>query len=65
MLSAADERDNVELYGMDGRLRYQKPLKLGSGTTMLLDDLPPLDPGVYILKVGISGKLYTVKMERR
>ncbi len=62
---SSGKRDNVELYSMDGRLRYQRSIALSGGTAILLADLPPLEQGLYILKVSIEGRLYTVKMERR
>lgn len=57
--------DRVEIYAMDGRLRYQRPLVLSGNTTVLLNDLPPLEPGNYLLKAVIDKQLFTIKMTRK
>lgn len=64
-ISKTDKDDRVTLYGVDGRVWYDKPLVLNGGATMLLEDLPPLRSGTYILKVVVEKQFFTLKMTRQ
>lgn len=63
-VTPTDKTDNVELYSLDGKNLYNKKLQQRGSATILLDNLPQLTPGVYLLKTIINGKLYTIKMVR-
>ena len=54
--------DKVELYLMDGTLLYQRRLANRHGGTILLDDLPTLSEGTYLLKTVVNGKSFTNKI---
>ncbi|WP_221391053.1 T9SS type A sorting domain-containing protein [Dyadobacter sp. NIV53] len=56
------ESDNVTLYAKDGKKMYTKKLRNINKSTVLLNDLPQLGSGVYLLKTSINEKLYTIKM---
>jgi hypothetical protein len=59
-----DKTDLVTLYSIDGRILCQKKLAQKGSGTLLLNDLPPLGQGIYLLQTSIQGKLYTIKMIR-
>lgn len=63
-VTATDETDNAELYSLDGRLLYQRKIAQKGSATVLLDDLPKLASGIYMLRTVVNGKLYTIKMIR-
>lgn len=64
-VARTNKDDIVQIYSLDGRLRYQKPLVLNGASTVLLDDLPLLEPGNYLLKAVIGKQLFTIKMTRK
>lgn len=64
-VTTTSQSDKVRLYSMDGKLRYQQSLSLKGTETVLLNDLPPLDPGIYILHVIINKELFTLKMVKK
>ena len=59
------EKDNVQLFTVDGRPIYQRKLDRIRNNTVLLDDLPNLSSGTYLLKVIIKRSLYTIKMVKQ
>jgi RHS repeat-associated protein len=61
-VTISQEADQVELYASDGKKVYARRLKKITGSTVLLDELPDLSPGVYLLTATIHGKRYTIKM---
>ncbi|PKK36796.1 hypothetical protein BWI96_10520 [Siphonobacter sp. SORGH_AS_0500] len=63
-LTPTAERDQVILYSADGKSLYKKSLKNANGSTILLDELPVLPRGVYVLRVSIQDKQYTFRMIR-
>ena len=63
-VSPTDQTDHVSLYSSDGKILYQRKLVNRGNATILLDDLPALTRGVYLLKASVAGKLYTIKMIR-
>lgn len=64
-VTASDASDQVSLYSLDGRLRYSRKLRADGYPVVLLDDLPELEQGIYLLKAVINGKQFIVKMLRR
>ena len=64
-VAASDQTDNVTLYSMEGRILYQKKVQNRGSSTILLDDLPELVQGIYLLKISINGKMYTIKMVKK
>lgn len=61
-VTATSETDHVVLYAADGRVVYRRKLSIVGDTTLLLNDLPDLKGGVYLLQASINGKLYTLKL---
>ena len=64
-VTAGTPNDRVLLYSLDGKVQYERKLSVNGSAVILLDNLPPLDPGVYLLKVSIGKLHYIVKMTRR
>jgi hypothetical protein len=64
-VTAGNRNDRIWLYSLDGKVLYEKVLPANGQTIILLDNLPPLLPGVYLLKASIGGKNYIVKMTRK
>jgi hypothetical protein len=64
-VSATDQTDNVELYSLDGKLVYQKKISSKGSLTVLLNNLPELKAGIYLLKTIVNNKQYTIKMIRQ
>jgi hypothetical protein len=64
-VNASDETDQVALYSLDGRIVYQRKIAQRGSATILLEDLPSLTPGIYLLKTTINGKMYTLKLIRK
>ncbi len=64
-VSASDQTDYVALYTVDGKILFQKNIVQRGSATILLDDLPNLKPGIYLLHTSINGKLYTIRMVRK
>ena len=64
-ITASDENDRIALYSLEGKLLYQKRFVNTSNTTVLLNDLPNLTPGVYTLQAVLNNKMYTIKMVRQ
>ena len=61
-ISPQDKTSSVEMYSSHGELLYKKEInKLGSAT-IILNDLPALPSGMYILKTMVNGIPYTNKM---
>jgi len=63
-VSASDQTDFVELYTMDGKQVFHRPILQRGSATILLDDLPKLAQGIYLLRVSVNRKLYTIRMVR-
>ena len=59
------EKDHVQLLTIDGRPIYQRKIDRIRNNTVLLDDLPNLSAGTYLLKVIIKRNLYTIKMVKQ
>ncbi|GGC06673.1 hypothetical protein GCM10011325_36880 [Dyadobacter sediminis] len=59
---STSERDQVEMFAINGKRVYKRKLKNISSSTVLLNDLPILPQGIYLLRTSIDGKLYTMKM---
>jgi hypothetical protein len=57
--------DKVTLYSMEGKLLYQKSLASRSTQNVVLNDLPVLSPGTYLLKTVIGGKTVMIKVIRQ
>lgn len=57
---ASGPADNVELYSSDGRLLYRHRLANNTGTTVLLNDLPTLSKGIYLLKAVVNEKPHRI-----
>lgn len=64
-ISASDENDRIALYSLEGKLLYQKKIANAGNTTVLLNGLPNLTSGVYMLQAVLNKKLYTIKMVRQ
>jgi hypothetical protein len=64
-VTATDQTDKAELYSMEGKLLYQRRIEQKGSATVVMDDLPSLTPGVYLLKTSVNGKMYTMKMIRK
>lgn len=60
-----DETDNVSLYSIEGKMIYHCKVVKRGNATILLDDLPNIKSGSYILRTTISGKQYLIKMLRQ
>jgi hypothetical protein len=56
----------VVIFGMDGRqiVRFSGEMLSSSSNTINLEDLA-LNPGVYVCRIEISGKRYTVRFIRQ
>jgi len=61
-VAATRQHNQVALYTLDGKLLYQRDIGPVSGSTILLNDLPRLAQGVYLLRTSINGELLTIKM---
>ena len=64
-VTSTDQTDMVSLYSLDGTMLYQRKLSMKGNATILLQDLPSLAPGVYLLKTSVKGKMYTIKLVRQ
>lgn len=64
-VTSSGKKDRVELYSLEGKLLYKKRIVNLSNATVLLNDLPQLTQGVYLLKTVIDKKLFTIKMVRQ
>ena len=64
-VSATDQTDNVTLYNVDGKMLYKKKVVQRGNATILLEDIPTLNRGIYLLTVSINKKQYTIKMVRK
>lgn len=67
IINVADrkEKDKVELYSLEGRLLYQRTIINRGSATILLDNLPILSPGMYLLKAILNEKVFTIKLTRK
>jgi hypothetical protein len=61
-VTATDQTENVSLYSVDGRILYQKRVVNRGNATILLEDIPKLKPGIYLLRVSLNSKMYTIRM---
>ncbi|HEV7330208.1 MAG TPA: T9SS type A sorting domain-containing protein [Flavisolibacter sp.] len=64
-VSATDQTDKVELYSLDGKMVYQKKIGSKGNLSVLLDNLPDLKPGIYLLKTIVNKQQYVIKMIRQ
>lgn len=64
-VTATKENDHVSLYALDGKQLYSRKLSVQGNATVLLQDIPDLKQGVYLLKTSINEKLFTIKMIRQ
>lgn len=64
-VSTSTQTDDVALYTVDGKMVFQKRIVQRGSATILLDDLPDLKAGIYLLRTSINGRLYTIKMVRK
>ncbi|MEP6674235.1 MAG: RHS repeat-associated core domain-containing protein [Ferruginibacter sp.] len=63
--SAVDKTNSVDLYTIQGKLLYHKTIDRQGNTTTLLNDLPFLPSGVYILKTLVNETPYTFKISKQ
>lgn len=57
-----DKTNSVELYSMQGVLLYRKEIGKPGVSITVLNDLPELPGGMYLLKTTVNGIPYTSKM---
>jgi RHS repeat-associated protein len=60
--NALDKTNSVELYSLQGVLLYRKEISKQGASITVLNDLPNLSAGMYILKTTVNGTPYTSKM---
>lgn len=60
--NALDKTNSVELYSIQGILLYRKEIGKQGTSITVLNDLPDLPAGMYILKTTVNGTPYTSKM---
>jgi serine protease AprX len=58
----AGKSANIRLYDLPGKLIYQENLIISSQVNGLLLDTSNLNEGMYLLKVMIDGKIFTLKL---
>lgn len=61
-VNAQDKTGSVELYSMQGVLLYRKEIGKQGNSITVLNDLPNLSAGMYILKTMVNGTAYTSKL---
>lgn len=64
-ITASDKDDVAELYSLEGKILYRKRITNAGNATVLLNDLPNLTPGIYLLKTVLNKKEFTIKMVRQ
>ncbi len=62
---ASGSTDRVELYSSQGSLVFQKILSPADGNNVLLNNLPRLPKGIYLLSAMVNGKTSTQKLTRQ
>lgn len=60
--NASDKTNSIELYSLQGILMYKKELGVTGSATVVLNDLPMLASGIYILKTTVNGIPGTIKL---
>ena len=63
--SLVDKTNSVDLYTIQGKLLYHKTIDRQGNTTTLLNDLPFLPAGVYILKTLVNETPYSFKISKQ
>lgn len=61
-VTTVSESDHVGLYDANGKMVYQRRIKDRRSETVLLNNLPPMAAGAYLLKVALNGTLYTLTL---
>jgi hypothetical protein len=61
-VTATGQSQSVGLYSVEGKLLYQQRIVYTGNTTVLLNNLPALTPGVYMLQVVIDKRSFIIKM---
>lgn len=61
-VNAQDKTNSVELYSLQGVLLYRKEIGKQGNSITVLNDLPNLPAGMYILKTMVNGTPYTSKL---
>lgn len=60
--SSVDKTNSIDLYTVQGKLVYHKTIDRQGNVTAVLNDLPFLTSGVYLLKTSVNGNEYTFKI---
>lgn len=61
-VNTQDKTNSAELYSLLGELLYRKEIDKPGNSITVLNDLPNLPAGMYILKIRINGEPYTSKL---